>query len=48
MDRRSKKFNEYRQWLDAAAHAEDGHYSSQAGISVGGLILLLLIVAWLF
>ncbi len=37
---------EYRDWLDAAAQAEEGHF--HAGIGLGTLILIILLVALLF
>lgn len=36
---------EYREWLEAAGEAEEGHY---AGIGIGTLILIILLVALLF
>ncbi len=36
----------YRTWLEASAGSEDGHYG--AGIGLGGIILIILLVALLF
>lgn len=39
---------EYREWLQAATESEDGHYYAHTGISLGGIILVLIVLAILF